>query len=428
MSRYLVALLCLASACGGPGGTADLQSADTVTVFRGARLIDGRGQVIAESGAIVVHEGRIEAVGPAADVAVPDGALIVNTVGSTIIPGLVNAHGHVGDTQGLESNPAFYTEENLLRQLRQYASYGVTTVVSLGGDGEAGVRLRDASTGPLDRARLRIAGPVITATTPDAARADVDRVAAMKPDFIKIRVDDNLGTTEKMPPDVWQAVIEQAHSHGLRVAAHIFYLDDAKALVRAGVDLLAHSVRDQEVDDELIDLMRARNVCLVPTLTRELSTFVYESEPDFFTDPFFLKGVEASVVEALRDPERRNRTPSSDISYRYKAALEFASTNARRLAEAGVGVAFGTDTGPPGRFQGFFEHLELELLAEAGLSPAVVLRMATGGAADCLGLSDTGDLAVGRWADFVVLAGDPLSDIRASRTIASVWVGGRQID
>ncbi|HSF99625.1 MAG TPA: amidohydrolase family protein, partial [Vicinamibacterales bacterium] len=427
-SRCLVVLLCLASACGGSGGTADLPSADAVTVFRGARLIDGRGAVIAEPGAIVVREGRIEAVGPAADVAVPDGALIVNTIGSTIIPGLVNAHGHVGDTQGLESNPEFYTEENLLRQLHQYARYGVTTVVSLGGDGEAGVRLRDASTGALDRARLHIAGPVITAATPDAARADVDRVAAMKPDFIKIRVDDNLGTTGKMPPDVWQAVIEQAHSHGLRVAAHIFYLDDAKALVRAGVDLLAHSVRDQEVDDELIDLMRARNVCLVPTLTRELSTFVYESEPDFFSDPFFLKGVEASVVESLRDPERRNRTPSSDISYRYKAALEFASINARRLSEAGVGVAFGTDTGPPGRFQGFFEHLELELLAEAGLAPAVVLRMATGGAADCLGLADTGDLAAGRWADFVVLAGDPLADIRASRTIESVWVGGRQVD
>ena len=122
-----------------------------------------------------------------------------------------------------------------------------------------------------------------------------------------------------------------------------------------------------------------------------------------------------------------NRTPSSDVSYRYKAALEQASVNVKRLSEAGVGVAFGTDTGPPGRFQGFFEHLELELLADAGLSPKAILTMATGGAAECLGLPDVGDLAVGRWADFVVLTGDPLADIKASRTIESVWVGGRRL-
>ncbi len=174
--------------------------------------------------------------------------------------------------------------------------------------------------------------------------------------------------------------------------------------------------------------MKARNVCLVPTLTRELSTFVYESEPDFFSDPFFLKGVESSVIDGLRDAARRDRTPSSDISYRYKAALEQASVNVRLLAEAGAGLAFGTDSGPPGRFQGFFEHLELELLAEAGLAPQTILAMATSGAADCLGLPDMGDLAVGRWADFVVLTGNPLDDIRASRTIESVWIGGRRVE
>jgi imidazolonepropionase-like amidohydrolase len=353
---------------------------------------------------------------------------VVDLAGRTVIPGLINAHGHVGDTSGLEANPRFYTEANLVRQLRQYARYGVTTVVSLGGDGEIGMRLRDQSAGPLDRARLLVAGPVVTAATPDDARAEVDRVAAMHPDFIKIRVDDNLGTTRKMPLDVARAVIEQAHAHGLPVAAHIFYLADAKALVRAGANLLAHSVRDQAVDEELIELLRTRRVCLVPTLTRELSTFVYESEPDFFRDPFFLKGVEASVVEALRDPARRNRSPASDSSYRYKAALEHASANAKRLSDAGVGLAFGTDTGPPGRFQGYFEHLELELLADAGLPPAAILAMATRGAADCLGLADMGDLAVGRWADLVVLTGDPLADIRASRTIESVWIGGRRIE
>ena len=409
---------------GGPPRFA-AQTPGTTTVFRGARIVGGNGTTLAARGAFIVRDGRVAAIGPEETIATPEAASVVNLAGRTVIPGLVNAHGHVGDTQGLEANPRFYTEDNLLRQLRQYALYGVTTVVSLGGDDDIGFRLRDRSVGPLDRARLRVAGPVVTATTPDAARRDVDRIAAMGPDFIKIRVDDTLGTTRKMPLDAARAVIDQAHKHGIRVAAHIFYLADAKALVRAGADLVAHSVRDQPVDPELIELLRSRKVCLSPTLTRELSTFVYESEPDFFRDPFFLNGVEASVVSALRDPARRNRTPSSDLSYRYKAALEVASANVKRLSDAGVGLALGTDTGPPGRFQGYFEHLELEMLSDAGLSTSAILTMATRGSADCLGLPDVGDLAVGRWADFVVLTGDPLADIRASRTIESVWIGGR---
>jgi len=397
------------------------------TVFRGARIVSGQGSVLAERGTVVVRDGRIAAIGAGDAIATPGGAAVVDLAGRTVIPGLINAHGHVADTLGLEANPRFYTESNLVRQLRLYARYGVTTVVSLGGDGEIGRQMRDASVGPLDRARLRIAGPVVTATTPEAARQQVDRVAALQPDFIKIRVDDNLGTTRKMPLEAARAVIDQAHAHGIRVAAHIFYLDDAKALVKAGADFLAHSVRDQPVDAELMELMKSRKVCLSPTLTRELSTFVYETEPDFFSDPFFLNGVESSVVAALRDPARRNRTPSSDIAYRYKAALDEASANVKRLHEAGVEIALGTDTGPPGRFQGYFEHLELELMARAGLSPAELVRLATGGAASCAGLPDAGDLAVGRWADFVVLTANPLVDIRATRAIESVWIGGRRV-
>jgi imidazolonepropionase-like amidohydrolase len=150
--------------------------------------------------------------------------------------------------------------------------------------------LRDAQGAPsLDRARIFVAGDVITGRTPDEARAAVARVAALKPDVIKIRVDDNLGTATKMTPDVYRAVIEEAHARKLRVAAHIFYLEDAKDLVRSGVDVIAHSVRDKEFDAETLALMKARGVAYCPTLTREVSAFVYESTPAFFTDPFFLR-------------------------------------------------------------------------------------------------------------------------------------------
>jgi imidazolonepropionase-like amidohydrolase len=345
------------------------------------------------------------------------------------MPGLVNAHGHVGSTVGLESRPEGQTEENLRRQLDLYARYGVTTVVSLGDDREIGFRLRDENDGAaLSRSRLYVAGPVITAKTPEEARAAVDAVARLKPDWIKIRVDDNLGTTEKMRPEVYRAVIARAHELKLRVAAHLFYLADAKELLRSGVDYLAHSVRDADVDQELIALMKARDVCLCPTLMREVSTFVYESRPAFFDDPFFRREADPKVLAALEEPSRMAGVAKSASAQRYKTALEIARKNVKALHAAGIRLAAGTDTGPPARFQGYFEHLELEEMVRSGLRPAEVLLSATGDAARCLGLADRlGTLQPGRYADFIVLARNPLDDIRNTRTIESVWVSGNRV-
>ena len=401
-----------------------------VRVFSGARLIDGDGRVIAPRGVIVVRNGRIEAVGPESKTAVPkdvEPRYRIDLTGQTVMPGIVNAHGHVGDTSGMQSGPQFYTEANLLRQLRLYASYGVTTVVSLGGDAEAGFKLRDAQATPygLDRARLFVAGPVITATTAEAARAEVDRIAAMKPDWLKIRVDDQLGSARKMPMEAVRAVIEQGHARGLKVAVHIFYLEDAKAVLKAGADFIAHSVRDLPVDDEFIGLLKARNICYCPTFTREVSTFVYASEAPFFSDPFFLKGRDLAAVTQLLDPARQAQMADSKSAAAYKAGLQVAIANAKRLVAAGVTIAAGTDSGPPARFQGYFEHLELELMAAAGLTPQQVVKAATGDAARCMGLKDVGYLRAGAWADFIALKGDPLKDIKATRTLTGVWIGGR---
>ena len=202
-----------------------------------------------------------------------------------------------------------------------------------------------------------------------------------------------------MPLEAAAAVIDQAHKHGLRVAAHIFYLDDAKALLRAGVDFIAHSIRDLPVDDELIGLLKARDVCVCPTLMREVSTFVYESEPEFFKDPFFLRGADPEVLNALRDPARQAQMRNSKSAQRYKVALDVALANTKRLFDAGVAIASGTDTGPPARFQGYFEHMELDLMAKAGLKPADIIASATGTAARCSKLTEVGFLrhrSVGR--------------------------------
>jgi imidazolonepropionase-like amidohydrolase len=401
----------------------------TLTAFVGARLVDGKGGAPVENAVLVVRDGRVEAAGPRDLVDVPPGARTIELRGKTIVPGLVNAHGHLADVRGLASGQQYYTEENLTRQLGVYARYGVTSVFSLGGDADAGFRLRaQQAAGPLPRARVFVSGPVITAATPEAARLKVDEIAATKPDILKIRVDDNLGTTAKLPAAVAQAVVDQAHKRGLRVAAHIFYLEDAKALLRAGVDFIAHSVRDRPVDEELVALLKQRGVCLCPTLTRELSTFVYESTPDFFADPFFLREADPAVLEALRDPARQQSVRDSESAQRYKKALEVASANLKRLSDAGVRIAFGTDTGPPARFQGYFEHLELELMAKAGLEPKRILVSATGDAARCLNAAGRiGTLEPGAAADFVVLDRNPLADVRNARAIDSVWIAGVRV-
>jgi imidazolonepropionase-like amidohydrolase len=400
------------------------------TALVGARLIDGTGQVI-EAGTVIVEGNRIVRAGPTASTPIPAGAARLDLTGKTVMPGLVNAHGHVAATRGLQSNPSFYTTDNLIRQLRTYAQYGVTSVFSLGDDEPAGFALRDAqASGPLDRARIFVAGPVITGNTAEAAIAATNKAADMKPDLLKVRVDDNLGTSAKMPEAAWRAAISRAHQRGLRIAAHIFYLDDAKAIVAAGGDLIAHSVRDRPVDAAFVSALKSRDVCYSPTLMREVSTFVYEATPVWANDPFFLKGAEPEIPKLLADPVRQSQFRASSgwkTGQRYKAGLEVAKRNLKALADQGVRIAFGTDTGPPGRFQGFFEQLELELMVEAGLTPMQAIVAATGDAARCHQKGgQLGALAAGGAADLLVLSANPLDNIRNMRTIEQVWIAGKR--
>jgi imidazolonepropionase-like amidohydrolase len=400
------------------------QSSST-TVFTGLRLIDGTDRAPIDNATLVVRDGRVAAAGAGAKA--PEGARVVSLAGKTVVPGLINAHGHVGDTEGLQGGR--YSAANVARDLRLYAAYGVTTVVSLGGDQAPAFAARDSQNTPsLDRSRIFAAGPVLAPKTPDEARQLVADDQAMKVDIVKIRVDDNLGTTPKMPPEVYRAVIDEAHKRGLRVAVHLFYLADAKSVLDAGADFIAHSIRDADVDAAVIAALKSRNVCYCPTLMREVSTFVYESTPAFFSDSFFLKHADPKVVAALNEPARQQAMHASASAQRYKAALEVAKRNLKKLSDAGVTIAMGTDTGPPARFQGYFEQMELELMAKSGLTPRQVLAASTRDAARCMKLDrQLGTLEPGKWADFVVLDADPLADILNTRKIDSVWIAGNRV-
>jgi imidazolonepropionase-like amidohydrolase len=388
-----------------------------VTAFVGATLIDGTGAPPVENGVVVVRDGRIAAVGRASTVVIPPGAAQVDLRGKTLLPGFVNAHGHVDDTMG--------TRANLERQLLLYGRYGITSVLSRGEETGAGAALR---ADPRGRARLFFAGPVVDGNTAEAAAAAADKTVALKPDWVKIRVDDNNGAGMKMPRAAYKAAIDRAHAAGLPIAAHMYYLEDAKQLVRDGIDMLAHSVRDLPVDQELIGLTRDRNICLVPTLMRDMSIFAYESTPAFFSDPFFSKYADQGTVKTLSSPERQAQVRSNPNTARFKQVLDLASRNMTQMKKAGVRIAMGTDSGAANRFQGYFEHMELELMVKAGLTPMQAIVAATGDAAACIKRPGiVGTLQPGAWADLAVYAASPAVDIRNTKTLESVWVSGERL-
>jgi imidazolonepropionase-like amidohydrolase len=401
-------------------------SAAQVKAFVGARLWDGTGHAPVDNATLVVENGKISAIGRSAAVKPPRGAQIVDLKGKTITPGFINAHGHVADVEGQNTSS---TQQKVIDQLGVFARYGVTTVFSLGGEEPPAFQVRDAQqTASLNRARIFVAGPVVTGKTPEEARQMVDKAADLKADYIKIRVDDNLGATQKMPPEVYRAVIEQAHKRGLRLFAHYFYLEDAKDLVRSGADFLAHSVRDKAVDDELIRLLKERNIPYCPTLTRELSTFVYADTPPFFRDPFFMREANAQVVMQLQEPQRQQAMRNNKGAQAYKAALPTAERNLKKLADAGVSIVMGTDSGATAaRFKGYFEHLEMQMMAESGLTPSQILASATGASARALKVPDLGTLEPGKWADFDVFEKNPLDDIHNTESLNSVYIAGNAV-
>ena len=395
--------------------------------FVGATIIDGTDAAPLNDGVLVVTDGRIRSVGPRAAVTIPSDADVIDVSGKFIMPGLINAHGHVGATVGLNGN-ADYSRGNLLRQLGLYARYGITTVNSLGGDEAEGFALRNEQYDPdLDRARIFVAGSVVLGTDEQAIRDEVNRNADMGANFIKTRIDDNLGSIQKISRSNFDALVDQAHQRRLPVAVHLFYLEDAKYMLEVNADLIAHSIRDLPVDDEFIDKMQENGVCYIPTLTREISTFVYESVPDFFSDPYFLKEADPDVLAELQTPERMTRMANSRSAQAYKQGLQVALANVGALHAAGIPIAMGTDTGPPARFQGYFEHMELQLMVDGGMSPLDAIRASTGVAADCIGMTDIGTLEPGRWADLNVLTANPADDIANTKTIESVYIAGNRV-
>jgi imidazolonepropionase-like amidohydrolase len=228
-------------------------------------------------------------------------------------------------------------------------------------------------------------------------------------------VDDRNGTVPKLTPPLYRAIIDEAHKQSLRVAAHIYYLADAKELLRSGIDIFAHGIRDRDADDEVIALFKQHpNVYVIPNLPERETT-----EDDI---RFASETVPASQIQKMREA-LAHRTQEE-----VRKAREFFGIQARNLVKlhaAGVKIAFGTDSSAT---IGWAAHQELTDMVAAGMTPAQVLAAATKTAAELMKLDQLGTLAAGKSADFLVLDANPLDNINNMRRIASVYLRGKKLD
>ena len=423
-----------------------LPAAAEPILFENARVFDGqrdRGITpVLIDGARIVHIGTPL---PAA----ATGARRVDYTGKTLLPALVSDHAHVGNTQGLEHGDRFYTRDNVVRDLRQFQRYGITTVTALGMNGadffalrtevnadpRLGAQLHGAGGGigapdgapPADSMGLRH-DPVARPRTAEQARAAVATQHADGVDLIKLWVDDLGGKRPMMTPEVYRAAIAEAHARGLTVAAHIHDLDQARDLVDARVDILAHGIRDRAVDPMLARKMRDQGTWYIPTVAIDEANYWYAEHPQALQQPFLRQALHRDVLARWSLPEwQRAQLAGSGIPAA-RAAVATNLDNVRRLHAAGVKLGFGTDAGAmPHRVIGVAEHRELQLLVQAGLSPAQALQVATSQAADLLGLADRGRIAAGKRADLLVLDADPLTDIANTQRIGAVWQAGQEV-
>jgi len=424
------------------------QSSNSVVLYEGARLIPGDGSPAIESAAMLVENGRITWIskgrvdGPRERLAAR-----VDLTGKTIMPALINTHGHPGFQRGLTYSAANFTRETIMDDMNRALFFGVAAVQSQGIEkGEVMYEIRaDQEAGRSGGARLRLAGRGIGApdagpgaaayagiayevTTEGQARQAVQELAGKKVDLIKIWVDDRNGRAPRLASNLYRVIIQEGHKRGLKVNAHVFYHSDAVELVDAGIDGFAHLVRDKEMDDGLVASILRHNVYVMPNLSPEWNT--YWDLPHWLRDgdpllTLLQESVSPPVIARMRS-EYENR--NSEAVERTRAQYAILQRSLAKLARANAKIILGSDTGLQDHLFGMSEQRELESMANAGMSPMQVIIAATSRAAEYLKLDKLGVLAAGKEATFLVLDANPLDNITNTQRISGIYVKGVAVD
>lgn len=446
-------------------GIAAQTGASGVTVFEGARLIIGDGSAPIENSAFLVENNLFTRVGRRGELQVPAGAAHVDLTGKTVMPAMIDLHGHIGFQHVADGTMAkeFYTRENLIDHLERLAYYGVGTIVSIG-DLEDRSDLHGGRTNwgtvPLqvreevipNAALFRTAGTGIAwpgsgpqghpsrvdvpypVTTVEEARAAVQDYVLMQPAFIKIWVDNRGGTKPTLTPVLYRAIIDEAHKHNVPVGVHNVTLADAKELMRAGVEGWLHvPVRAGEaVDDDLISIVKQRiaqndrpNIWMTPDLANAWMTSQGGANPAWLDDPLLRDTYSPQLIKEYWGDPKKNMTPDSIASAREDYELQ--GRNAMKLRAAGMLVLSGTDTGQSRFLIGYFNHMDLESLVGIGLTPMEAIVAATRDGAK-IAKVNSGMVAPDKSADFIVLDANPLEKISNTRRINKVYLRGQEVD
>ena len=422
-------------------------TSNRAVLYEGARLIAGDGSAPIEGSAILVENGVITRIGGKGTISAPRGASRIDLTGKTIMPALVNAHGHPGFQRDLTYTAENFTRETIMNDLNRALYFGVAVVQSQGIErGDVTYQIRsDQEAGRLGGARLRIAGRGIGApnagpgaaayagiayevTTETEARQAVRELATKHVNIVKIWVDDRNGRAPRLAPNLYRAIINEGHKHGLQVNAHVFYHTDAIDLVNAGIDGFAHLVRDKEMDDALIASIVRHNVYVMPNLSPEWSTYL--EVPHWLKDgdplmALIQRSVPQPVIERIRK-SYENRSPAA--AERTRTQYGILQRSLAKLAKANAKIILGCDTGLEDHPFGMSEQHELESMVNAGMTPMQVIFAATSRPAEYLKLEKMGVLASGKEADFLVLEANPLDNITNTQRISGMYIKGAEVD
>ncbi len=415
-----------------------------MTILQHVNVIDGTGHPVKVNQFVTITGDKITAIGNQLNNVSSANAIRIDMTGKYIMPTIINTHGHLGNLKDTISAASNYTAANVRNQLLRYEQYGVAAILSMGTEQPIGVALRDSSRqGQLPGATMYSAlygfgvknglppglPKIYRPETPEEAVNFVRELAPLKPDVIKMWVDDFWGQFPTMKEEVYTAIIREAHKNGIRVASHVYHMADARKLIAAGVDIFAHSIRDSVLDDALIATIKKKRIIYIPTLSLDEFAFIYQQDAPWINDPFFQNALEPGVLNMITNPAYKEKLSKNPVAQQEVAALQTALQNLYKLYKAGILIALGTDSGAnPVRVQGFSEHMEMELMVKAGLTPLEVITIATQNGARLLRINaETGTLAPGRKADFIMLDKNPAADIINTRTISAVWRNGVKV-
>jgi imidazolonepropionase-like amidohydrolase len=449
-SLLVVLLLSGLAACSpesGSEGKSDQkkQSGSDITYYFGGRVVPGDGSPVIEDATFIISNGKFTALGKKGEVTPPKGAGRVDLTGRTLTPVFFNLQAQPGLNNGSAYGPKNYNHDSVMADLDRYAYYGIMGVLTAGTDeGDIAFQIRDEQRqGKANGSRLFTAGrglvargggpsglgniPVSVSSAADARKA-VDEQAETKVDAIKLWMDDGNGKGAKLKPDVFSAAIDEAHKKNLKVVAQVFELADAKDLVKAGIDGLVSSIRDREVDDQLVSAMKEKNVFLAPALTWAEAKFEYADKPDWLGEQTMREVYPPQLSAYLSNTVIMNKFKRNPELGAFRQQYSTAVKSLKKLSDGGVKIALGSNSGAADTYPGYFELREMIAMAEAGMQPMDVIKAATSVPAAFLGDKDHGTIAVGKAADFLAMPNSPLEKMINIKDVGSLYLQGAEVE